>query len=226
MIKLLRLHLGYLLSRNNIIVLSLIILFYGCVCLFESKFYISNNEQFLYSNQYQVSYDHTIIMISKIILALISCYVFSNIKNNTYFMILGIGKNRFYLSKIMTNILVVIFITIVMFLIYLGVGLLTRWFVLEFKSIKLFCQFTLQSTVLGLISNNLCYLLKTNFAFILTFFLYIVFENIVNENIIIQIISIFFPILFNNNLSFLTQSLSLVLYGLTGFCLFKRYENY
>ena len=74
----------------------------------------TDNEQFLYSNQYQVSYDHTIIMISKIILALISCYVFSNIKNNTYFMILGIGKNRFYLSKIMTNMLILMKLNILL----------------------------------------------------------------------------------------------------------------
>ena len=95
MIRLVKLHLGYLLSRNNSIIISFVLFIYSLICLYESKFYLSSNQQLLYQNYYQTQYTHSVLIIIEIMLVIIGCYLFSNIKNNTYFVLLKARANTY-----------------------------------------------------------------------------------------------------------------------------------
>lgn len=226
MIRLVKLHLGYLLSRNNSIIISFVLFIFSLICLYESKFYFSPNQQLLYQNYYQTQYTHSVLIIIEIMLVIIGCYLFSNIKNNTYFILLKVKKSKFYVSKVITNIFVIWMITSLMFGIYLGVGAITKWFVFSFDIVLIYIRILLQTLVYSLITLNFSYLFKTNFAFIFVFFIYIIMKNATYDNIIIQLVNIFIPTLTTNNLSFIILIMNLILYILIGFCLFKRYENY
>jgi hypothetical protein len=113
-----------------------------------------------------------------------------------------------------------------MLTIYILCGVITFWYCFDSNIIIEFFITFLQGIVIGLISNNICYLTKTNFAFLFVFFVYIILSNIIELNIFSQILNVFFPA--KIDVDFVIEKLLLLmnLYFLTGFCLFKRQENY
>lgn len=226
MFKLVNLNIKYLLTKNNLIIILLVLFSSFVVALILSNCYISVGEQILYQEYYQNQYDYVLLSIYQIILIVLSCYIFSLIKNDSYFVLLKTNKFCFYLSKVISNCLIITLIGIILFFHYLIGGLITKWFSFDKSILYTFSKTLFQSFVFGLISNNLSYLFKTNFSFIFVFFLYIVCQNLLSDNLVSQVINIFVPASLESNKMFFCLLLSIILYFLTGFYLFKRYENY
>lgn len=226
MLRVIILNLRYLFSKNNLIVLGLIISVYTLLVAYESRFYLSLDEQILNSSSYQSEYNYIIMVVYQLLLMLFSCYIFSLIKNDSFYVLIKTTKLKFYFIKILSNILIVLILACSMFFLYFIFGMFTSWFKFDLSFIRLFLKVFLQSIVFGLISNNISYLLKTNFGFIFVFLVYIVLENTLKANILGQLINVVFPVLKESNLMFFELIIPITLYFFTGFCLFKRYEIY
>lgn len=226
MLRLIWLHLRYFLTKNNLIVLSLVILLYTILGIYASKFYIDCNKQILYNQLYQEEYTYIMFTIYKLIVILFSSYIFSLIKSSSYFVLLNITKIKFYFTKVVSNFIIILFLTFLMLIIYFVFSLITFWYMFDINIITKFLTISLQGMIIGLISSNLCYLVKTNFAFIIVFFLYIIFDNGIEFNIFSQIINVIFPTNIEGEYVILKYFLIMNLYFLSGFCLFKRQEIY
>lgn len=226
MLRVIILNLRYLFSKNNLIVLGLILSVYTLLVAYESRFYLSLDEQILNSSSYQSEYNYIIMVVYQLLLMLFSCYIFSLIKNDSFYVLIKTTKLKFYFIKILSNILIVLILACSMFFLYFIFGMFTSWFKFDLSFIRLFLKVFLQSIVFGLISNNISYLLKTNFGFIFVFLVYIVLENTLKANILGQLINVVFPVLKESNLMFFELIIPITLYFFTGFCLFKRYEIY
>lgn len=226
MLRVIILNLRYLFSKNNLVVLGLILSVYTLLVAYESRFYLSLDEQILNSSSYQSEYNYIIMVVYQLLLMLFSCYIFSLIKNDSFYVLIKTTKLKFYFIKILSNILIVLILACSMFFLYFIFGMFTSWFKFDLSFIRLFLKVFLQSIVFGLISNNISYLLKTNFGFIFVFLVYIVLENTLKANIFGQLINVVFPVLKESNLMFFELIIPITLYFFTGFCLFKRYEIY
>lgn len=226
MFKLSRLHFRYFCSKNNIIVFSLIIFIYFLLGLYKSKFYINVNEQVLYKDYYQSEYDYLMFVVFKIIMILFSCYMNSLIKSNNYIVLVRSTKFNFYLTKTLNNTFILFLLSFVMFSIYVLLGFITKWFSFDKQILIKYICVLFQAVSFGLISNNMCYLLKTNLTFIFVFFIFIILENVINSSLICQLINAFIPMQLNDNIDIIFVNLTNILYFITGFCLFKRYEIY
>lgn len=226
MLRVIILNLRYLFSKNNLVVLGLILSVYTLLVAYESRFYLSLDEQILNSSSYQSEYNYIIMVVYQLLLMLFSCYIFSLIKNDSFYVLIKTTKLKFYFIKILSNILIVLILACSMFFLYFIFGMFTSWFKFDLSFIRLFLKVFLQSIVFGLISNNISYLLKTNFGFIFVFLVYIVLENTLKANILGQLINVVFPVLKESNLMFFELIIPITLYFFTGFCLFKRYEIY
>lgn len=226
MLRVIILNLRYLFSKNNLIVLGLILSVYTILVAYESRFYLCLDEQILNSSSYQSEYNYIIMVVYQLLLMLFSCYIFSLIKNDSFYVLIKTTKLKFYFIKILSNILIVLILACSMFFLYFIFGMFTSWFKFDLSFIRLFLKVFLQSIVFGLISNNISYLLKTNFGFIFVFLVYIVLENTLKANILGQLINVVFPVLKESNLMFFELIIPITLYFFTGFCLFKRYEIY
>lgn len=226
MLRVIILNLRYLFSKNNLVVLGLILSVYTLLVAYESRFYLNLDEQILNSLSYQSEYNYIIMVVYQLLLMLFSCYIFSLIKNDSFYVLIKTTKLKFYFIKILSNILIVLILACSMFFLYFIFGMFTSWFKFDLSFIRLFLKVFLQSIVFGLISNNISYLLKTNFGFIFVFLVYIVLENTLKANILGQLINVVFPVLKESNLMFFELIIPITLYFFTGFCLFKRYEIY
>lgn len=226
MFRLVWLHLRYFLSKNNIIVLCLVFSVYCVLSIIQSKFYVNFNEQVLYYNYYQSEYTYIMTVAYKIIMILFSCYLFSLIKSNSYFVLVKTSKFKFYFTKVLSNCLIIINIFIMMLLIYISSALLTKWYRFDYHIMIDYFKIMLQAIVFGLISNNLCYLLKTNFAFIFVFFLYIILENVLENSIFFQFMNAFLPVFISSDFIHINVILLYFLYFFTGYFQFKRCEIY
>lgn len=226
MLRVIILNLRYLFSKNNLVVLGLILSVYTLLVAYESRFYLSLDEQILNSSSYQSEYNYIIMVVYQLLLMLFSCYIFSLIKNDSFYVLIKTTKLKFYFIKILSNILIVLILACSMSFLYFIFGMFTSWFKFDLSFIRLFLKVFLQSIVFGLISNNISYLLKTNFGFIFVFLVYIVLENTLKANILGQLINVVFPVLKESNLMFFELIIPITLYFFTGFCLFKRYEIY
>ena len=226
MLRVIILNLRYLFSKNNLVVLGLILSVYTLLVAYESRFYLSLDEQILNSSSYQSEYNYIIMVVYQLLLMLFSCYIFSLIKNDSFYVLIKTTKLKFYFIKILSNILIVLILACSMFSLYFIFGMFTSWFKFDLSFIRLFLKVFIQSIVFGLISNNISYLLKTNFGFIFVFLVYIVLENTLKANILGQLINVVFPVLKESNLMFFELIIPINLYFFTGFCLFKRHEIY
>lgn len=231
MVKYIKIHLTYLINKNNLIVIFIGILIYLIFCFFSSCFYKSIDEQILYEINYRNSYDSFVMSFSKLFLVLFSCYIFSYsfIKNNSYRNILQLTSGSFYLSKIISIIFIILFLNFSFYLGYVFVGLGTRWFIFNYEMLIYFFRLTLESIILGLISLLVSYLFYNTFPFLIVFFLYMLLENFSNYEII-HYISIFIPVVNINNSYTLSVWVILyiqtIFYLLLGYFLFNKIERF
>lgn len=226
MFKIVNLHLRYFFTKNNLVVFVLLISAYAILALFKSKFYIDVNEQILYKESYQNQYDYLMLTIYKLVIVVFSTYIFSLIKSNSYFVLLSISKLKYHLTKVFSNIVIILCLFLGMFFIYYFFAKITKWYTFNFDILRSFVLYFIQGIIYGLITNNLCYILKTNFAFIFAFFLYVACENILDLSIFSQIISIVIPVNLNLRGNYIYLPLMLFLYFLTSFYLYERSEIY
>lgn len=226
MFKIINLHLRYFFTKNNVIVFLLLFCAYILIGLFESMFYINPSEQILFKETYQSQYDYLMITVFKLIIIVFSTYIFSLIKSNSYFMLLSISKLKYHFSKVISNILVITMLTLFMIIIYLCCACFTKWFALDINIIKTYFIIMAEGVIFGLITNIFCYILKTNFAFIFVFFLFIVCENTFDDSLFCQVLNVFIPVNLTNNGCFIYIPLMIILYFFTSFYLYDKHEIY
>lgn len=205
MFKLVKLHLSYIINKNNLIVIGIGIIIFLIVCMFLSNFYKSADLQILYSIEYQNNYDFFVINFSKIFFTLLSCYVFSYsfIKNSDYRIILNTKISKFFITK-MISVVFIIFISVLSFyLIYLSVGLLTYFFIFKIEMLLYFVRLFIFSITLGLISLMFSLIFYNVFPFLIVYLLFAFLENFSNYEFI-NYLFVFFPniLIFNNSNNF------------------------
>ena len=123
------LHIKYQLSKYNFIIFSIMFIFYIVLALIASKFYLSSNEQLLYKEELMQSYSYLMLAIEKLMIILISTYIFSNLSSNSLFLLLKSDKLTFFALKTISNIILVLAFNMVFILIYQIVPMIfSKWY--------------------------------------------------------------------------------------------------
>ena len=221
------LHIKYQLSKYNFIIFSIMFIFYIVLALIASKFYLSSNEQLLYSEELMQSYSYLMLAIEKLMIILISTYIFSNLSSNSLLLLLKSDKITFFTSKTISNIILVLAFNIVFILIYQIVPMIfSKWYYFEICFFEDVLTLSIKSIIIGLIAQFVAYIFKGKFSFILVYFIFLILENVSHENILFQIVNSVFPVVINKNFGFLQLLVQFILYTILGFWRFLKYENY
>lgn len=227
MIHLIILHIKYHFSKYNIISFICLLIGTFILSLSTSKWTLSYNEQMLYASTIKANSDYLMMAVLKLIIILISSYIFSSFKSNTLILLIKTNKLKFYVSKHISNILIITLVSFGIYFVYNVVGLIfTKWYYFDLWILKEYILLIIKSIIVGLICECLSYILKGRFIFILVYFIYLVLENLISDNILFQVINTFFPVLINKQVGIIQLLLLYYLYNILGFCTFNRYENY
>lgn len=221
------LHIKYQLSKYNFIIFSIMFIFYIVLALMASKFYLSSNEQLLYKEEIMQSYSYLMLAIEKLMIILISTYIFSNLSSNSLLLLLKSDKLTFFASKTISNIILVLAFNMMFILIYQIVPMIfSKWYYFKIIFFEDAITLSIKSIVIGLIAQFVAYIFKGKFSFILVYFIFLILENVSHENIIFQIVNSVFPVVINKNFGFLQLLVQFILYTILGFWRFLKYENY
>ena len=221
------LHIKYQLSKYNFIIFSIMFIFYIVLALIASKFYLSSNEQLLYSEELMQSYSYLMLAIEKLMIILISTYIFSNLSSNSLLLLLKSDKITFFASKTISNIILVLAFNMVFILIYQIVPMIfSKWYSFKIIFFEDVITLSIKSIVIGLIAQFVAYIFKGKLSFILVYFIFLILENVSHENILFQIVNSVFPVVINKNFGFLQLLVQFILYTILGFWRFLKYENY
>lgn len=221
------LHIKYQLSKYNFIIFSIMFIIYIVLALMASKFYLSSNEQLLYKEEIMQSYSYLMLAIEKLMIILISTYVFSNLSSNSLLLLLKSDKLTFFVSKTISNIILVLAFNMVFILIYQIVPMIfSKWYNFQIIFFEDVITLSIKSIVIGLIAQFVAYIFKGKFSFILVYFIFLILENVSHETILFQILNSVFPVVINKNFGFLQLLVQFILYTILGFWRFLKYENY
>ena len=221
------LHIKYQLSKYNFIIFSIMFIIYIVLALMASKFYLSSNEQLLYKEELMQSYSYLMLAIEKLMIILISTYIFSNLSSNSLLLLLKSDKLTFFASKTISNIILVLAFNMVFILIYQIVPMIfSKWYSFKIIFFEDVITLSIKSIVIGLIAQFVAYIFKGKFSFILVYFIFLILENVSHESILFQIVNSVFPVVINKNFGFLQLLVQFILYTILGFWRFLKYENY
>lgn len=220
-------HIKYLLNRTNLISLFCILIFIMLFILYKARLFTNVNEQILYQEYFQNDYNMMIINVYKILLVLISSYIYSINSKDNYFLICNTNKFMFYFTKVLSNSLLISVLAISCFLASFLVGTcFTRWYYLEYEFFILYIKIFFQSLIIGNISSIINYIIKDNFTFIFIFLSFIILDNTNDNSLIFQVINIFFP--YNINIKYYWYQIFILMFLtlIIGYLTFKKQENY
>lgn len=200
---LVKLHRKYLFNKINLIIVSLIIILAIILSTILIEPTLSEVDSWILRESLRNNYEHTYLMFVKIIMILLSCYLFTihfSKINDEYKVLLltTIKKRKFYFTKIWTIISLEIIIISILLLNYILIGsLFTSWFVFTFNLIVVFIKIVLLSIIYGLISLFMVLLFKNIYSVLLSFGVFFFGEIMLDfkKNKIIDILIIIFPAL-------------------------------
>lgn len=161
---------------------------------------VNINEMLSYSEVLE-NYAYNSVYYSKIVIVLLSSYLFMNIMNNKTlfalnFIVSSGNKKRSYLDcLIIINIFLIFCFALITFILYMLVGFFTKkYFSISYSIIIDFCFIFVQSIYYGLLSLLLIEILNNSVGFIFSFLLFILSELITNkENIVEEVFNFFLP---------------------------------
>lgn len=238
--NLMRLHKNYLFNKINIIIIGIVILISMFLSFILVKPFETNidkwNDRLISMQSYEQSY----LLFVKILMVLLSSYLFGiyfSKQGDDYSLVLTckVSKNKYLISKILTISLTIFFILFVIILCHLFIGtLFNRWYILNLNIVTHYFEIYLISMVYGILSLISIRLLKSLYAVIIPFSLYILSEVLVDYNTsskIVKIVEMFFPTthLVNGNIVLLYGILHLVIlnifYFIISYFVYTKYKE-
>lgn len=238
--NLMRLHKNYLFNKINVIIIGIVIMVSIFLSFVLVKPFETNidkwNERLISMQSYEQSY----LLFVKILMVLLSSYLFGiyfSKQGDDYSLVLTckVSKNKYLISKILTISLTIFFILFVIILCHLFIGtVFNRWYILNLNIFTHYFEIYLISMIYGILSLISIRLLKSLYAVIIPFSLYILSEVLVDYNTsseIVKIIGMFFPTthLSNGNIVLLYGILHLLilnfLYFLISYFVYIKYKE-
>lgn len=199
--NLIKLHLKYLITKTNLILFSILLLSNMIMLTLSSGAIYSFSERWFMMTSFKESYIDFTKNIFKIILPLISSFLFGNSfldYNDNYLLIFHNNKKtriKFYFTKLISIILVIFLINFTTFIIYSFIGYLSiPCFVMNDLNFNFWYRLFLLCIIYGVLS--LVVVLSTNhsFGYIIVIIIYIAI-NALNEinGKILNLVGFFFP---------------------------------
>lgn len=238
--NLMRLHKNYLFNKINIIIIGIVILISIFLSFVLVKPFETNidkwNERLISMQSYEQSY----LLFVKILMVLLSSYLFGiyfSKQGDDYSLVLTckVSKNKYLISKILTISLTIFFILFVIILCHLFIGtVFNRWYILNLNIITHYFEIYLISMTYGILSLISIRLLKSLYAVIIPFSLYILSEVLVDYNMsskLVKFIEMFFPTthLTNGNIVLLYGIIHLVIlnifYFIISYFVYIKYKE-
>lgn len=238
--NLMRLHKNYLFNKINIIIIGIVILISIFLSFVLVKPFETNidkwNERLISMQSYEQSY----LLFVKILMVLLSSYLFGiyfSKQGDDYSLVLTckVSKNKYLISKILTISLTIFFILFVIILFHLFIGtVFNRWYILNLNIITHYFEIYLISMTYGILSLISIRLLKSLYAVIIPFSLYILSEVLVDYNMsskLVKFIEMFFPTthLTNGNIVLLYGIIHLVIlnifYFIISYFVYIKYKE-
>lgn len=238
--NLMRLHRNYLFNKINVIIIGVVILisiFLSFVLINPFETNIDKWNERLISMQ---SYEQSYLLFAKILMVLLSSYLFGiyfSKQGDDYSLVLTckVSKNKYLISKILTISLTIFFILFMIILFHLFIGtIFNRWYIIDLNIITHYFEIYLISMVYGILSLISIRLLKSLYAVIIPFSLYILSEVLVDYNTtskMVKIIEMFFPTthLSNGNIVLLYGIVHLIIlnvfYFLISYFVYIKYKE-
>ena len=200
--NLMRLHKNYLFNKVNIIIIGIVLL----IAIFLSFILInpfeSNidkwNDRLISSQSYEQSY----LLFVKILMVLLSSYLFGiyfSKVGDDYSIVLtcNVNKNKYLISKVLTISLTIFIILFLIMLCHMFIGVVfNKWYILESSVINRYLEIYLICMIYGMQSIISIRLLKSLYAVMIPFAMYILSEVLVDYNStskIVNIVEMFFP---------------------------------
>jgi len=202
-----KLHFHYLLTKVNLLIISILILiivlvFNISINIFDSSINEFINKEYLISN-----YQNTYILICKLCCVLFSCYLFgySFFYNNDNYAVLiaSFRKNRlpYFYSKILSLSLIIFMFNSLIYILYLLIGVLgNNYFYFQIDMFNIYIQTLLICLVYGYLVGSVIMFVKSYFVILIPYILFIVSEILIDyNNLFIDLYQLMFPTIINNN---------------------------
>ena len=193
------LHLKYILNKYNIITILVIMVIY----LFSLLINILNVQTEDVVEVIRNTYFYNVTLILKLVVIILIVFVIAlsstNYQESYQLFIISSRKERvkFYLSKILVLFIITTLIILILFTMFVLVGLIgSKWFVIEEKHISFFVFLELNSFMYGMFTYNLIKLLNNLFVVIIPCFI-VIFEEAFMYSELTKVISYVFPIIEN-----------------------------
>lgn len=201
--KIIKLYSKYFFSLSNFIIIVMILFFLIGSYIF-SIFNI--NESLSYNNVLQFYFENSTYY-TKIILIIFSGFLFMKLCNerNEYILNIvitaGYNKKQNFKYMILSNILIVLVITILSLIFYIIIGYISKkYFVININYLITFINIFLLSLYYGLLSYFLSQVFRNQFLYILLIIMYFISELfVIEENATKYIYLFFFPNIENSS---------------------------
>lgn len=200
--NLMRLHKNYLFNKINIIIIGIVILISMFLSFVLVKPFETNIEKWNERLISMQSYEQSYLLFVKILMVLLSSYLFGiyfSKQGDDYSLVLTckVSKNKYLISKILTISLTIFFILFIVILCHLFIGtVFNRWYIFNLNVITHYFEIYLISMTYGILSLISIRLLKSLYAVIIPFSLYILSEVLVDYSTtskLVKIVEMFFP---------------------------------
>ena len=191
--KLLKCHISYLFTKNTTIILLLTTILFGVAFFGNASFNDGLRSEVI--NEYFLNSQ----FIVRILLSFIAIFIMANsiyFKNDfyAYFILTNIKRSKYIITKIITNIIVVVLLNSLVFVIFLLIGFIKiKGFYLEESFIKSFVILTLISLIFGFYALILMQIFNNQFIIIIVFGILIISNNLESEDLISEVLLLFFP---------------------------------
>ncbi len=238
--NLVKLHRNYLLSRINIIIIGFVILMTVILSFILIKPFMSSLDKWSSSLVSIQNYEQNYIMFIKILMVLLSSYLFgiyfSNIGDNySKLLICSISKSKYLISKIITILLTLFFIISLLAISHLLIGIIFhKWYFVSYSVIKQFGYIYLISISYGFLSIIFIRLFKSIYSVMLPFCIYLITEVFADygiNNNVVRIIGLFLPTTYldNGNIVLLYGVIHLILincfYFIISYLVYIKYKE-
>ena len=238
--NLMRLHKNYLFNKINIIIIGIVILISMFLSFVLVKPFETNIEKWNERLISMQSYEQSYLLFVKILMVLLSSYLFGiyfSKQGDDYSLVLTckVSKNKYLISKILTISLTIFFILFIVILCHLFIGtVFNRWYILNLNVITHYFEIYLISMTYGILSLISIRLLKSLYAVIIPFSLYILSEVLVDYSTtskLVKIVEMFFPTthLSNGNIVLLYGIVHLVIlnifYFIISYFVYIKYKE-
>ena len=238
--NLMRLHKNYLFNKINIIIIGIVILISMFLSFVLVKPFETNIEKWNERLISMQSYEQSYLLFVKILMVLLSSYLFGiyfSKQGDDYSLVLTckVSKNKYLISKILTISLTIFFILFIVILCHLFIGtVFNRWYIFNLNVITHYFEIYLISMTYGILSLISIRLLKSLYAVIIPFSLYILSEVLVDYSTtskLVKIVEMFFPTthLSNGNIVLLYGIVHLVIlnifYFIISYFVYIKYKE-